>query len=591
MKESIGLAWRKSIAGEKISKCKLLNLPLRAKITLLLGVWVCLALVGGLAGIFAMQKANESLVEMYDQRLVALRQLKVVSDLYSVNVIDASHKLRNGNLSWPIARARVGDAQAQLKDAWQAYRSKALGPREEQAAIRAELQMGIAGAELENLQRIMEREDKDALGRFMIETLYSSIEPVGVQMSELIDLELTLAKEEYEETQKKHASWAKGFMLLLAGGILIGAFLAAALLRSLLGQIKGTVIAVERVAEGDLSGTLSVSGEDELGRLFAAVNLMTENLRFLVRRMAESADQVQFSVCRVEATAGELTGVSAAVAENGAGMRTDAALGKAAIVDTAKALLELSALVSVAKERAHEAGERAKTMQETAVSGQESVGAAVAQMEMINRHTDSARSMVGNLQQCSKRISEINSTMTAIASQTKLLSLNAAIEAARSGEAGRGFNVVALEIGKLAEMSNASAAQVAGLIKEMTESSNAVVAAMMQYRSEVTQGAEIVGDAGVALGKILAAVEATAADIAAVVGVTEEEVAQSDAIINLIDSLATVVDNSAARAEKLAELLRKNHEMVDDLAAGMEENRKLADALSASVKGFRTEKP
>ena len=589
MKNKIIAAWRE-VAEKKKYRSKKPKLGLRLKLGLLIGIWVALTLLGGLAGILAMQKANESLVEMYDQRLVALRQLKVVSDLYSANVIDASHKLRNGNMSWPIARARVSDAQSQLKDAWQAYRGKPLGQREEQAAIRAELQMGIASVELENLQRIMEREDKDALGRFMIETLYSSIEPVGVQMSELIDLELALAKEEYEETQKKHANWAKAFTLLLSCGIVIGAFFAAALLRSLLGQIKGTVAAVERVAEGDLSGTLPVSGDDEMGRLFAAVNMMTENLRFLVKRLAESAEQVQFSVCRVEATAGELTGVSASVEENGAEMRKDAVLGKDAIIDTAKALLELSALVSVAKERAHEAGERAKTMQETAISGQKSVVAAVSQMEMINRHSDSARGMIGNLQQCSKRISEINSTMTAIASQTKLLSLNAAIEAARSGEAGRGFNVVALEIGKLAEMSNASAAQVAGLIKEMTESSNAVVAAMMQYRSEVTQGAGTVGDAGRALERILDAVDATSGDIAAVVSVTEEEVAQSETIITLIDSLATVVDNSAARAEKLSELLRKNHDMVDDLAAGMEENRKLADALSASVKDFRTEK-
>ncbi|WP_346356136.1 methyl-accepting chemotaxis protein [Azotosporobacter soli] len=560
---------------------------LREKLILMLGVWAFLAVAGSLAGLVAMQTANDRLVDMYNQRLVALRQLKVVSDLYTVNIVDSSHKLRNGNLSWPVARQRVTEAQNQLQTAWQAYRAQPRTGEEEQAAIRAELQMNIASMEIQNLQTILLKEDKEQLGRFMIEVLYSSIEPVAVQMSELIDLELVLAKAEYEAAQASHAHWAKLFLALLTAGILVGSVLAVKLLRSLLKQISSTATAVERVAKGDLSGSLAiVATQDELGRLLNGVNVMTENLRGLVQHLAESACQVQDSAKLVEGTVGELSTVSANIAETGQALRGDAALGRETLVEVARSLLELSALVSVAKERAQDAGKRAKETREVAMEGQNRVSLAVNRMEQLHRHTDGARTLVDNLQECSKRISDINRTMTAISSQTKLLSLNAAIEAARSGEAGRGFNVVALEIGKLAELSSGSAAQVAALIRQMTDSSKAVADMMREYGGEVVQGTTIVTQAGDALSNILQAVANTVEDIEDIVSVTTEEVAQSDAIVELIDSLANVIDNSVNRADDLAELLQTNRSSVAVLAAGTEENRELAEQLGQAVAGF-----
>ncbi len=565
-----------------------LQLGLREKLLLMLGVWTFLALASGLAGIFAMQTANDRLVEMYNQRLVALKQLKAVSDLYTVNIIDTSHKLRNGNLSWPVARQRVTEAQSQLQTAWQDYRAQPRTGEEEQAAIRAELQMNIATMEIENLQTILLKEDKEELGRFMIEVLYSSIEPVAVQMSELIDLELVLAKAEYEAAQANHARWAKLFLALLATGIGVGSLLAAKLLRSLLKQIGSTAAAVERVAQGDLSGLLTVvDTQDELGRLLNGVNVMTENLRALVLRLNDSACQVQDSAKLVEGTVEELSSVAANVAETGQALRGDAALGREALLEVARSLLELSALVSVAKERAQDAGKRAQETHEVAVQGQNRISLAVNRMEQLHRHTDGARVLVDNLQDCSKRISDINRTMTAISSQTKLLSLNAAIEAARSGEAGRGFNVVALEIGKLAELSNSSAAQVAALIRQMTDSSKAVADMMSDYGDEVVQGTTVVTQAGDALSDILQAVATTVEDIEDISSVTREEVAQSDTIVELIDSLASVIDNSVGRADDLAELLQTNRSSVASLAAGTEENRELAEQLGQAVAGFQ----
>lgn len=559
---------------------------LRGKLLLLLGIWSCLAVLGGAAGLLAMQQANARLVDMYDHRLVALKQLKTVSDLYTGQIIDTTHKLRNGNLSWANARQRVDAAQGELQTAWRDYRAQPRDGAEEQAAIRAELQMQIADAELAHLREILLREDKEQLGRFMIEVLYSSIEPVAVQMSELIDLELTLAHDEYETAQREHRRLALAFALLLGAGMAASGLLALRVLRSVLAQIEETAAAVERVAAGDLCGSPLLAGGDELGRLAGGVTRMNENLRALVRRLSGSAGQVQASTRQVEKTVGELSGASQRLAETGQALERDAAAGKNAIVEAAKALVELSALVGVAKERARLAGERAELTQQAALDGRRCVGAAVGQMQRLHQQTGAASIAVDELQACALRIREINRTMTAISSQTKLLSLNAAIEAARSGEAGRGFNVVALEIGKLAELSRGSAAQVAELIGQMTDSSKAVVEMMGGYGREVEAGTQLVTQAGEALESIRAAVGATVDDIGEVAGVTAEEVAQSDAIIEVIDLLATVIENNAARAGDLAQLLQQSRSGVDELAAGVEENRELAEELGRAVADF-----
>ena len=570
---------------------RLEQISIKHKMMLVVLLLSLLAVFIGIIGLVSIKEANSSTVQMYERRVVVLKQLKTVSDVYTVKIIDTSHKIRNGNMSWATGRNNVEEAVRLVQEQWNQVKNSPLEEKEVQAITRIDLQMQLAQGELVKLQDILQKEDMGQLGRFMIEVLYSNIEPISLQISELIDLELELAKEQYEKQQEQYTHMVTLFILILVGGLAVAMLLAGAILRSLLQQIAGMVSHVEQVAAGNLViGNFSAAGGDEISRLGQAIHTMTDNLRTVIEKAAASSKEVMASSEEIALSIEQVRETCGSMAQSSRQLAGKAETGSGSVVEVAKALVELSSLLFIAKQRAGSAVSGSKEMWETATTGQQTLAQTIEYMLNIKEETVATEEMAQHMKEYSQKVSLVTKTIRSIAEETKLLAFNAAIEAARAGEAGRGFSVVAEEIRKLADLSNRSAGEAAVLIGEMTDNSNQVAEFMRRCRSKAADGAGIAGKAAQSLENILQAVEKSVTDIEAVLQVTEEEVAQSDAIIQLIETLGVIIDTTWESAKEVSISVEQTAGVMDVLSGSAEDASTLALRLNEAIAGFQLDR-
>ncbi|HWR38960.1 MAG TPA: methyl-accepting chemotaxis protein [Patescibacteria group bacterium] len=545
---------------------------------------VCVISLNGL------RNSNDNLQTMYASRIVPLKELKTMSDSYTIQIIDSCHKVRNGNMAWPIALQNLESGSTTIRDQWHEYSSRPLSPEEDRVARQIDGLLLLSDGALLKATDIMKKQDKAALASFMIDEMYSSIEPVSHKLSELIDLQLELAQREYQEADSRFHLLRNILLTVILLGFAFSIFLTSLILKYTLDHIRSMVTCVEEVAAGNLTiPEVIVSTNDEIGRLGTAINNMSHNLKSLVQTNFRSTEQVLFASAEMAASTAQVSATSSTIATRSRQLVLDATSGNESVVEVSKSLLELSCLIDIAKREADAAVSSANNSLQVASSGKQTVLDTVNSMNHIRERTKETEAFIATLAQYSGQIQNITDTITDIAAQTNLLSLNAAIEAARAGEAGRGFAVVAREVKKLAEQSSVGAKEVAVLISRVTESTAAAVDAIQASRQEVENGVSSAALAGSSLDSILQSMSSTVTSIEGVLSITDEEVTQSERIISLIDDLATVNENTERQAHDFSQETAHTSQVMESLASSSEQTRQLATDMKTAIQFFKTE--
>ncbi|WP_238243482.1 MCP four helix bundle domain-containing protein, partial [Methylobacterium iners] len=236
---------------------------------------VLTAAVGG----YASRTSNAGMETIYADRVVPLRDLKVVADMYAVNIVDASHKVRNGNLTWPEGRQAVEEAGSRIKAKWAAYAGTYMDEHEKRRAIEAQAAMSLADKAMTDLLGILQRNDRPALDAFVKDSLYQSIDPVSEAISKLVDLQIEVA-----EVVHGRSGAAYDLARKIGVGTLIIAL--AALVFALSTTLNGVVRplaaitgVMRRIAGGDLELPVPGLGRpDEIGAMAASVEVFRNGL-------------------------------------------------------------------------------------------------------------------------------------------------------------------------------------------------------------------------------------------------------------------------------------------------------------------------
>ncbi|MEW6178980.1 MAG: methyl-accepting chemotaxis protein [Chloroflexota bacterium] len=379
--------------------------------------------------------------------------------------------------------------------------------------------------------------------------------------------------------------------------------------RALIGYQRDMARAAEQIAEGDLTVNVQpVSEKDVLGHSFAR----------MIARLRQQVDQLQNSALSLKAAAAQLAAASSQAGQAtsqiaatvqqvaaGVGQQTESVGRTANVMDQmahtidgvargAQEQAQAAARATQLSGQLHQAiqqvaaiarsvSEGAAAASKVAAHGQDTVRHTVEGMQSIREKVDLSAEKIAEMSNRSNQIGVIVETIEDIASQTNLLALNAAIEAARAGEHGKGFAVVADEVRKLAERSANATREIGALIKAIQTSVSETVNAMLESAQEVEKGVESAGEAGNALQQILQTVEQVnqQAKEAARAAVEMEKAANE--MIAAVDSVSAVIEENTAATEQMSASSTEVTMSIETIASVSEQNSAAIEEVSASA--------
>ncbi len=334
-----------------------------------------------------------------------------------------------------------------------------------------------------------------------------------------------------------------GFVLAIACGILMS--------RCISRPLREKVLFAEAVASGDLTHTLHVDRNDEIGSLAKALNTMSGELRAVINKMVDTSNTVS-------AAANQLSGASLQMATG-----TEEVAAQTATVAVASE--QMSATATEIAKNCIRAAESAKHANDTALHGEGVVEETISVMSRISLRVNESSQTVETLGSRSEQIGEIIGTIEDIADQTNLLALNAAIEAARAGDQGRGFAVVADEVRALAERTTKATREIGSMIKAIQDETRGAVSSMVEGVREVETGTNEAAKSGDSLKEILNQINSVAMEVSQIASAAEEQTATITEISGNMSQITEVVHETARGAQESAESARQLAGMAREL--------------------------
>ena len=307
----------------------------------------------------------------------------------------------------------------------------------------------------------------------------------------------SLIEKHVEQTNRAREDSMRYSAWMLAGGILVACLVLGQLCRQLLGAVlkplRKLVASARVIAQGNLQEPIGVDSDDEAGQLQRALGEMQENLRQMITIIRQESEELHDTSQSIGQTSQSIV--------DGASQQADSATSMAASME------EMITNISQISDHADNARVISAKSEELASSGGQVILNVVEGMSRIADVVNQSSTSITALGQSSDEIHSIIQVIKGIAEQTNLLALNAAIEAARAGEAGRGFAVVADEVRSLANRTQQSTQEIQGLIEQLQDGANDAVAAMRGSASHAQSNLVEADSAAQALGRIVATVE------------------------------------------------------------------------------------
>ncbi|MGG1445315.1 methyl-accepting chemotaxis protein [Brevibacillus laterosporus] len=362
-------------------------------------------------------------------------------------------------------------------------------------------------------------------------------------------------------------------LVVIVAALLAGTILMIFVILSITNPLKRLIKASRKISEGDLTETISVNGEDEIGMLSQSFQQMQTNLRTLIGQVGFSADQVAASAEELTANADQTSKATEQISTTIQLLATGVEKQFHSVEETTETVQRMSLGVEQMASHSEEVTAKAIEASVKATEGSHSIQTAVEQMSSINHTVKKVASVIKGLGERSEEIGKIVDVIANIATQTNLLALNAAIEAARAGEHGRGFAVVANEVRLLAEQSTHSAEQVDKLIMSIQEETNQAVHSMDLATQEAEEGINLINTAGDSFELIQVTVEQVTAQIQEVTAAIKQLSEGSKDMVSSMEMITEVAETAASSTQEVSA-------STEEQLATMEEITHAADSLA-----------
>ncbi|MDR6961207.1 methyl-accepting chemotaxis protein [Pseudomonas brassicacearum] len=366
----------------------------------------------------------------------------------------------------------------------------------------------------------------------------SALKRMVDQDTRLHELNNHLTASQIEKRDQETAQAKETLIIVTILALAFGLLAAWIITRQIVVPLQQTLVALERVASGDLSHNLVVTRRDDMGQLQGSLQRMVISLRQLIGGIGEGVTQI--------ASAAEQ--LSAVTEQTSAGVNSQ----KVETDQVATAMHEMTATVQEVARNAEEASEAAVAADQQAREGEKVVGEAIAQIERLSKEVGNSTEAMGHLKRESDKIGSVLDVIKSVAQQTNLLALNAAIEAARAGEAGRGFAVVADEVRSLAQRTQKSTEEIEELILGLQSGTEQVASTLDNSRNLTDSSVELTRRAGGSLENITRTVSAIQSMNQQIAAAAEQQSAVAEEINRSVVNVRDISEQTAASSEETA---------------------------------------
>lgn len=500
-------------------------------------------------GWYMLDASHASLATVYNDRLIPMRQLSIILDRLNSNRTEMLLALQHnptGSLAslhdhpTSIHLDAIGANAAEIDKQWQAYKATYLTEDEKKLvavfdikrdAWLAKFKVARTAVTAGNFTPQVTAELLSAFKNEFSETIHA--------LDDLMKYQETVSLTEVNAVTARVDLFHRVLLALAIIGAVIGTALGVTLMHRMKVGFSLANDAARAIAAGDLVRPVPVSGRDEIGKLLAQMSIMRNNLHELVAEMRQAIKHLN--------TRSQELAVSARNSSEVAVQQSEASSSMAAAVE------ELSVSIDQVEEHAGDARRVTQTSAERSTASVSVIQNTAQEMHRIAEAVTRTADSIRGLEAVSGNISSIVNVIREIADQTNLLALNAAIEAARAGEQGRGFAVVADEVRKLAERTASSTNEITTMITQIQEGSRAAGTSMDASVERVKGGVRLASEAGESINQIR---ESTGEVTAAVDGISftlKEQAVAAREIASRVENVSQGTEELSASAHQTAE--------------------------------------
>lgn len=380
----------------------------------------------------------------------------------------------------------------------------------------------------------------------------------------------------------------KRILGILDAIILIFAVIGSVYLARRISQPLGAVVeSAKNIAKGDLTArSIQYQANDEIGDLVKSFSIMNNNLRSLVVEVTNSSNQVAAASEELTASSGQLAQAAGQVAETVINVASGASHQVDAVEETMSVVQEMTSAIKHIATNSHNVSAKSDETTRAAIAGGEAVIEATNQMKVIKNSVTQSTQVVGKLGERSEQIGEIVAVISGIAGQTNLLALNAAIEAARAGEQGRGFAVVADEVRKLAEQSHEAAKKISEIIRAIQSETHIAVETMNRGNIEVVRGTEVIAATGDRFTFIVTMVQQLNSEIQEISVAAEELSTSSEKVVHSVDRIRAVASDTASDTQTISASTEEQSASMEEIASSSQSLEHMASKLQGVISKF-----
>ncbi|MED2942602.1 HAMP domain-containing methyl-accepting chemotaxis protein [Bacillus swezeyi] len=564
------------------------NIKIRSKLFIIIIISALALSIVGIQGIRGLSKISKGSEIIYQEQLIpnqlfaTLRANNLELDTYNFELMVTKDNSRNETLQKNIDEKN-----------------------EENTAVMEEIdQLNLAGSlsekyesfkseytELQNIGKQMRSLAMDNKNKEAYDVYLKDMEPQREAVSHLIEEIQTLnsesAKTIYQQDSKEAGSIIMLLIIVMAASLVLSVSIGLLMTRLIAKPIKDIQALFAQTEQGDFTVEGTYQSKDELGLLTASFNKMVTGVRAIIETVGETSHQVASSSQQLSASADESTKaseyISTTIQELAAGseQQADSVENSRTVI---KGMTEFAGRISSNAEKAAATADQTAQM---SLEGTKAINKVSVQMQSINETVVSLSEAFKHLTERSNEIGNITEVITSIAEQTNLLALNAAIEAARAGEQGKGFAVVADEVRTLAEQSARSAEQITKLIAIIQNDTKQTMNTVISATGEVKEGLVVVNEAGGAFHKIENSITEVVTQINDVTNLVKNLTAGTSEIETAITGVKEVAETAAESTQTVSAATQEQLASMEEIAAASQILAQNAEELQHLIQKFK----